>query len=363
MAARLRLFTLIGQAPPPPGAPRPAPRPMPQPAPRPAVAPAPRPAPAPAPPPAGLPPAGPPPGAPPPGVAAPPPDVPGEIAPEEQTAPPRLNIEGAYPKVTILKWLGIVWLLAAGVIGMLMNHLLVPMQNPPLLNIGLGIGLIGAGIGMGFIAFLNEDWRRWMGYLSAFAIIGGVAARPITTPLQTSDFGTVLPAAIFAFTFFMYYEFLDAYQRFTDVARMAVERNLKSFNLDQVVNHFLVWGMILAGVFLASAFLLLTVVTQLIGAGLGPVLSSSLEMRTVLGQAMTILVVFTIIAAVLAFLFLFLERKTEVEQVAYSREQIKDMVAKGRAPQQSGPQGPAAPGGPPVPPGPRGTTLGFVEQR
>jgi len=40
-------------------------------------------------------------------------------------------------------------------------------------------------------------------------------------------------------------------------------------------------------------------------------------LRTVLGQAMTILVVFTIIAAVLAFLFLFLERKTEVEQVAY----------------------------------------------
>ncbi len=300
-------------------------------------------------------------------MAPPSPPLPGEVVPEQDVAPPRLEIEGTYPKVTVLKWLGLVWLMAAAVLAMVMNHLFISMPDPPLLNVGLGIGLIGAGIAMGVIAFLNEDWRRWMGYFSTFAIIGGIAARPIVTPLQTTDIVYMAPAVLFAFTFFMYYEFLDAYQRFTDVARMAVERNLKSFNLDQVINHFLVWGMILGGVFLFATLMLMTLVTQLIGAGFGRVLSSSVEMQTVLGQSMTILVVFTILAAVLAFLFLFLERKTEVEQVAYSREQIKGMVERGKAPQApGGPQGPAAPGGaggPPVTQGKRGTTMGLVEQR
>jgi hypothetical protein len=298
---------------------------------------------------------------PPPGVTAPPPAgaLPGDIPPEEMPSPPRINIESTFPKVSTIKYIGIVWLLASVGLALAMNHLSVQGEN--VLNLGLGIGLLGGGAAMGFIAFLNEDWRKWMGYFSAFAIIGGVAARPILTPLVTYDLAYVAPAALFAFTFFLYMEYLDAYQRFTDVGRMAVERNLQSFNLNQVINHFLTWGSILAAVFMASSLMILSFVTQGFSGAFGEELARSVEMQAVFGQAMVIAVIFTLVAVVFSFLFLFLDRRTEVQQVAYSREQIRDMVTQGAKPgAPSGPAGPALPG---ATAGPRGTKAGFVEQR
>lgn len=335
----------------------------PRPPPRPAAAPgAPVPPPAPAAPPAGV-------TVPPPAGATPPPPgegLPGDIPPDESAPKPKINIESTFPKVTLLKFIGIAFLMMAAVMAMVMNHFL--MTAEPLLNLGLGLGLLGAAILFGLIAFFNEDWRKWMSYLSTFALIGGVAARPIVTPLVTYDFGTVIPAALFAFAFFMYFEYLDAYQRFTDVGRMAVERNLSSFNLNQVINHFMTFGGMLAAVFMASAILIMTVITQLFAGAMGEEVARSVEMQAVFGQAMVITVIFTIVAVVLAFLFLFLDRRTEVEQVAYSREQIRDMVQKGGAPgQPAGPQGPSAPGGRPgggTPPGaPRGSAPGFIQQK
>ena len=307
---------------------------------------------------------------PPPGVTVPPPPgqvpplggLPGEIPPDENAPKPRINIEGTFPKVTMLKYVGIGWLMAAAAMAMVMNHFLVNVgsQGEPLLNLVLGLGLLGAAILFGLIAFFNEDWRRWMSYFSTFAMIGGVAARPIVTPLVTYDFGTVLPAVIFAFAFFMYLEYLDAYQRFTDVARMAVERNLQSFNLNQVINHFLTWGAMLAAGFMVSALLILTIVTQLFAGAMGEEIQRSVEMQAVFGQALAITVIFTLVAVVLSFLFLFLDRRTEVKQVAYSREQIRDMVQKGGQPGAAGgPQGPAAP----TTIFPPGKTAGVVQQK
>src|SRR5689334_532201 len=164
----------LGQAPMPPQRPAPPPpagRPA-APA-RPAAAPPapapPRPAAPPAPPaavPAAPPP--PPPGAPAPppaGVVAPPPaapsgGLPGDIPQDEQAAAPRINIESTFPKVSIIKYLGMVWLFAAVGLALVMNHLLVSGEN--VVNLGLGIGLLGGGVTMGLIAFLNEDWRKWM---------------------------------------------------------------------------------------------------------------------------------------------------------------------------------------------------------
>jgi hypothetical protein len=284
--------------------------------------------------------------------------VPGEIPADESAPKPRINVEGTYPKITILKFIGIGFLMLAGVLAMVMNHLFVSAGDAgsPLLNMGLGLGLLGVAIVLGLIAFFNEDWRRWMSYFSTFAMVGGIAARPIVTPLVTYDIVTVVPAALFAFAFFMYLEYLDAYQRFTDVGRMAVERNLQSFNLNQVINHFLTFGMVLAAVFMVSALVIMTFVTQAFAGAMGQEVARSIEMQSVFGQAMTITVIFTIVAVVLSFLFLFLDRRVEVEQVAYSREQIREMVEKGGQP--GGPQGPA-PGGPT---GPRGASPGFVQR-
>jgi len=62
---------------------------------------------------------------------------------------------------------------------------------------------------------------------------------------------------------------------------------------------------------------------------------------------MAIVVVFTLWAVANVFLFMYLEKKTEVEQVAYSREQIRAMVSHGAAPPPpAGPTGPAAPRAP-----------------
>ncbi len=290
--------------------------------------------------------------------------LPGDLPPDEDAPKARLNVDASFPKVTMLKWVGIGWLAASFGLALVMNHLF--MAEEPALNLVLGFGLLGGAFGMGIFAFLNEDWRKWMSYFSAFAMIGGIAARPIVTPLVTYDIVYVAPAALFAFFFFMYLEYLDAYQRFTDVARMALERNLQTFNVNQVINHFLVWGGILASVFMVGSLLMLTFVTQGLAGALGVDVQRSVEMQAVFGQAMAITVVFTLVAVVLTFLFTFLDRRTEVQQVAYSREQIREMVAQGGQPGQAGPQGPQAPGGrgaPGVPPAPRGSAPGFVERR
>lgn len=339
-------------------APSPAPRPAPggppapapsggTPAPRPAPAPRSAPAagaPAPRPAPAGGPPAPPPaPGEPP----APPRGAEGLDAPEGdgEGETPRVNIEPNFPKVRNIKFLALVWLVLAGVLSLYVNLIQVS-DYAEALNWGLGAGLTAAGMGLGVFAIFNEDWRRWMGYFSVFALIGGVAARPIVTPLVTSDIIYVLPGVLFAWALFAYYEYLDAYQRFTDVARMMVERNLQSFNVNQVIGNFLVRGGMLSAIFLVSALLIMTFVTQGFAAFFGQDLANSVEMQGIFGQALSILVIFTLVGAVWAFLFVFLDRETEVEQVAYSRAQISDMVERGSKPQEGpGPSGPAGPGG------------------
>jgi hypothetical protein len=274
-------------------------------------------------------------------------------------AVPRINIEPSFPMVRNIKFLAVVWLMLAGVLSIYVN-LIALADDAGALNWALGAGLTGAGIGMGMFAIFNEDWRRWMGYFSVFALIGGVAARPLVTPLVTNDIVYVIPAALFAWALFAYFEYLDAYQRFTDVARMLVERNLQSFNVAQVVNNFLVRGGMLSGIFLAATLLMLTFVTQGFAALFGQELARSVEMQGVFGQGLTLLIIFTIVGAIWAFLFVFLERETEVEQVAYSRQQISEMVVKGgEGVPRPGPSGPSGPPGPPK----AGPSAGIVERK
>ncbi len=320
------------------------------------------------PPPARPPPASPTPASPTPASPPPPPPPPGEPpAPpksteeltgsttDEEEAAPRLNIEASFPRVRQIKFLGVVWLLVAGVLSLFVNLIQVTEYAEPM-NWVLGAGLTGAGIAMGMVAIFNEDRRKWLGYFSVFALLGGVAARPIVTPLSTTDIIYVIPGVLFAWALFSYYEYLDAYQRFTDVARMSVERNLQSFNLNQVISNFLVRGGMLSAIFLVSALVILSFVTQGFAALFGPDLAQSVEMQGVFGQALSITIIFTFVGAIWAFLFLFLERETEVQQVAYSREQITDMVERGRPEtRKGGPIGPTAPSRP-------GQTPGAVER-
>jgi hypothetical protein len=249
-----------------------------------------------------------------------------------------------------------VWIILAGVLALWFNHIMLG-ADATTLNLALGYGLIGAGMGMGIFGFINEDWRKWMGYLSAFAFVGGIAARPLVAPLATHSIAYVIPGALFAFAFFLYLEFMDAYQRFTDVGRMAVERSLPNINLTQVINNFLSRGILLGAIFMGASLVLLTVVTETLAAAFGKDLGASVEMQAVFGQAAVITIVFTLVGVIYVFLFMILERKTDVEQVAYSREQIRDMVLKGQTTEEPAPAGGAAPGSKP-----RGVSPGIIER-
>jgi len=276
---------------------------------------------------------------------------------------PKINIEPSFPKVKQIKILGIVFLMLTAVLGIYYN-LIVLFSSALWPNIGLGVSLTALGLIFGLVGFLNEDWRRWMGYFATMALIGAVAARPMVTSIVTTDLGTVGIAVFWAFSFFLFYEFLDAYQRFTDIARMAVERGLPTVNINQVIGNFRSRGVLFAVIFMVAAFLLLSFVTVGLGAAIG--VGLSLENYDVFGQAMTIVVVFTLWAIANVFLFMYLERKTDVEQVAYSREQIRAMVKEGAAPPPpTGPTGPTfrPPPPPPLPTGPRGPAPGIAPRR
>jgi len=299
------------------------------------------------------------------------PPLPGEVPPEEGAAVPRIDIEPSFPKVKQIKIFGLIFLFLTALYGIYFN-LIVNFGSASILNLALCGAFTGAGILFGLIAFFNEDWRRWMGYFSTMALVGAVAARPIVTSITTTGLQEVFIAAIWAFALFMFYELLDAYQRFTDIARMAVERGLPTVNIDQVISNFRSRSFAFAGLFLFITGLLLSLGTVALGALIG--IGTSLENYEVFGQAMAIVVVFTLWAVANVFLFMYLEKKTEVEQVAYSREQIRAMVSHGAAPPPpAGPTGPAAPRAPPPPPmapgprgpasGPRGPAPGFAQQR
>jgi hypothetical protein len=295
------------------------------------------------------------------------PPMPGDVPPDEQASIPRIDIEPSFPKVKQIKLLGILFLMATGGLGIYFN-LVALFSSASLLNIILCGSLTGVGILFGLIAFMNEDWRRWMGYFSTMALIGAVASRPIVTPIDTTVPVAVVSAALWALCFFLYYEFLDAYQRFTDIARMAVERGLPTVNINQVIGNFRSRGIVFALGFMGIAWGLLSPGTALLGGAIG--IGNSLENYEVFGQAMTIVVVFTLWAVLNVFLFMYLERKVDVEQVAYSREQIRAMVTSGAAPPPpTGPAGPSFPPPPPPPPprplpsGPRGPTPGIAQRR
>ena len=320
---------------------------------------------------------------------APPEVPPGEVPPgfegpslvmdqDELDAKVTVNVEAVFSEIFMVKILGTLFFVLAGVLAFLPSILADEEIVAVLPSLILGV----VGMVCGILGFFIRSVRKWMIYVAPVLLIAAVAARPLTSaiPIDTME---ILLGLAFAVTWFLAIEYLHALARFVEVGEMAIKRRLTNFNLSGVVKHFLGWGFlmiaIVAGVtvgviglvpllgntfwaLIAIGGLLIVVgslgtifmftqgnvmpgalfaiatyvpaivmiLSAVLWGGEGGGLAKSAELWSVFGIALAAAIVFTLFALVLTVWYTFAEGVAKVEKVEYSREKLQEMLASGQ---------------------------------
>jgi hypothetical protein len=331
--------------------------------------------------------------------AAPPQAPPTELTPEAQiaaaetgwSAPSQVmdqddldakvtvNVEQVFSEIFMVKILGVLFFVLAGVLAFL-PALLAGEEITTILP-ALILGVVGMVFGI--IGFFVRSLRKWMIYLAPSLLIAAVAVRPLTSAVGSLDTMDIILSLAFAVSWFLALEYLHALSRFVEVGEMAIKRRLTNFNLSGVVKHFLGWGFLMLGIIIlvtlgiiglvplmGNAFwtmialgglliivgtlgtiLLLTQGNLTQGllfalASYGPgvviivigvvfmegdgLIGDSAELWSVFGIAMAAAVVFTMMGLILTVWYAFMEGTAKVEKVEYSREKLQEMLASGQ---------------------------------
>jgi hypothetical protein len=289
-----------------------------------------------------------------------------------------VNVETVFREIMMVKVLGTVFMVLAGILAFL----------PALLGGGDFVGALPSmalgvvGMLMGIMGFFVRSLRKWMLLLAPAMLIAAVAVRPLTSDVGSLSLSDVALGLAFAVFWFLGLEYLHALQRFVEVGEMAIKRKLTNFNLSGVVKHFLIYGLTTLGLIvlvvlgvlgmialMQSAMLTLLafgvmlvalgVVGSLfimmakdyvkgalyligvLGAGVALVVLSlfvegsdlfakSAELSSVYGIAVSSAVFFTLFALVLTAYYTISATVAKVEKVEYSREKLKEMLASGQ---------------------------------
>ncbi len=326
-------------------------------------------------PPAAAPPAAPPPGAEEAGWEAP------SMAMDQEDldATVTVNVEQVFSEIFMVKVLGMLFFVLAGVLAFLPALL----GGEDIVNILPAMILGIVGMVLGIIGFFVRSLRKWMTLLAPALLIAAVAVRPLTSAIGSLDTMEIILGLAFAVTWFLAVEYLHALSRFVEVGEMAIKRRLTNFNLSGVVKHFLGWGFLMLGIIIlvtmgviglvplmGNAFysmlalggmliavgtigtiflltqgnftqgmlfalaaygpgvvIILVAVVFVEGEGL---IGDSAELWSVYGIAMAAAVVFTMLGLLLTVWYTFSEGVAKVEKVEYSREKLQEMLASGQ---------------------------------
>lgn len=299
---------------------------------------------------------------------------------DELDAQVTVNVESVFSEIFMVKVLGSLFFVLAGVLAFLPPILAGEEIIDVLPSLILGI----TGMVMGIIGFFVRSMRKWMMLVAPALLIAAVAARPLTSAIGSLDTMEIILGLAFAVTWFLALEYLHALSRFVEVGEMAIKRRLSNFNLSGVVKHFLAWGFLMLAIcvgvtlgviglvpLLGNTFWALLAVGGMLilvgslgtiylltqgnmGPGLlfgvatyvpavviiiaallyadgdGGGLGDSAELWSVYGIALASAIVFTLMALVLTVWYTFVEGTAQVEKVEYSREKLQEMLASGQ---------------------------------
>jgi hypothetical protein len=299
---------------------------------------------------------------------------------DELDAQVTVNVESVFSEIFMVKVLGSLFFVLAGVLAFLPSILAGEEIVDVLPSIILGI----VGMVLGIIGFFVRTLRKWMILAAPVLLIAAVATRPLTSAIGSLDLMEIVLGLAFAVCWFLAIEYLHALSRFVEVGEMAIKRRLTNFNLSGVVKHFLGWGFLMLAIcvgvtlgviglvpLMANTFYALMAVGGMLilvgsigtiylltqgnmGPGLlfglatyGPAvvlilsallfvegdssgIGDSAELWSVYGIALASAIVFTLMALVLTVWYTFVEGTAKVEKVEYSREKLQEMLASGQ---------------------------------
>jgi hypothetical protein len=298
---------------------------------------------------------------------------------DELDAQVTVNVESVFSEIFMVKVLGSLFFVLAGVLAFLPSFLAGEeiMDILPAMMLGV-IGMV-----FGIIGFFVRSLRKWMILLAPALLIAAVAVRPLTSAVGSLDTMDIILSLAFAVSWFLALEYLHALSRFVEVGEMAIKRRLTNFNLSGVVKHFLGWGFLMLGIIilvtlgviglvplmgnafwtmialgglliivgtLGTIFLLtqenlsqgllfalaaygpgvvIIIVAVLFVEGEG-IIGDSAELWSVYGIGMASAIVFTMLGLILTVWYTFSEGVARVEKVEYSREKLQEMLASGQ---------------------------------
>ncbi len=299
---------------------------------------------------------------------------------DELDAKITVNVESVFSEIFMVKVLGSLFFVLAGVLAFLPPILAGEEIVDVLPSMVLGI----VGMVLGIMGFFVRSMRKWMMIVAPVLLIAAVAARPLTSSIGSLDLMEIILGLAFAVTWFLAIEYLHALSRFVEVGEMAIKRRLTNFNLSGVVKHFLAWGFLMLaicvgvtlGVFglvpllgntlwallavggllilvgsLGTIYLLtqgnmgsgllfglatytpaviIIIAALLFADGDGGGIGNSAELWSVYGIALASAIIFTLMALVLTVWYTFVETTAKVEKVEYSREKLQEMLASGQ---------------------------------
>jgi hypothetical protein len=175
---------------------------------------------------------------------------------------------------------------------------------------------------------LSLSLKNWFMMLAPIFMIAGSAIKPPIMTVGEIDYMELSLAIVFGVFFLLFIEYLHAVKRFTDIGRMAIERNLKDFDFGHVIRHYISFGFMVLGGIVGISLVVVFLRNVILGGleGWVPQFARSIEMQSVYGLAISSALVFCLLGIVLSFVFGGREYVTSVRAVtAFSKEKLREL--------------------------------------
>jgi len=208
------------------------------------------------------------------------------------------------------------------------------------------IACTSIGIGLGIMAIFMTLKKKFGLYplrvyimlLSPLFILIGAGVKRTIMSVGAINYVDLALAIVFGVFFILFIEYLHAVWRFTSIGKMAIERNLKDFDFGHVIRHYMAFGGGVLGIIVVLSVIVVFLRNGILAMMAGtPQLTSSIEMNSVYGLAISSAMIFTILGIALSFWFGSRDYAASIKAVSsFSKEKMRQMSDEGKTRQRPG---------------------------
>jgi hypothetical protein len=233
-------------------------------------------------------------------------------------------LEAAFPEIRRLKAIGSALFVGAGLSAIAPALLEGEVtSSPSFLSL---VVLACAGIAISLAGLFTSVTRRIAAWMGPALLVASAAVNPLGANLGDIPPTDMVFAFTFAITWLLAVEHLHAIMRFVELGGYITRQRLTSFRLSSVVNHFQLYGAGMAGLIIVVTAIVVVGIPWVLEKGGNQVFGRSVELGSVFGIAIAAAIVFTLAGMILVFIRSVLPQRVDVEQVAYSRDRMEDMI-------------------------------------